>query len=167
VRKWSEGGRARKKNGAGAPFAPSRRAARQSRLRAPSCRARTPRAPGAARQAACTSGHPHRKARRTGARQEKGERRITAPALAARPRAQTLTPSAAPVSLSLFTPTGFRSTRRTKIICTIGPASSDAKTLGELAAAGMNVARLNMCHGDHAWHKALIHRIRSLNKEKG
>lgn len=31
----------------------------------------------------------------------------------------------------------------------------------------MNVARLNMCHGDHAWHKAVIDRIRSLNKEKG
>lgn len=79
----------------------------------------------------------------------------------------TPTPSLPPPPSLLSPAPGFRSTRRTKIICTIGPASSDAKTLGELAAAGMNVARLNMCHGDHAWHKALIHRIRTLNKEKG
>ena len=31
----------------------------------------------------------------------------------------------------------------------------------------MNVARLNMCHGDHAWHKAVIDRIRQLNRDKG
>ena len=62
---------------------------------------------------------------------------------------------------------GFRSTRRTKIICTIGPASCSPEVLGELAAGGMNVARLNMCHGSHEWHTSVIDSIRKLNKEKG
>ena len=39
--------------------------------------------------------------------------------------------------------------------------------LETLAAGGMNVARLNMCHGTHEWHKAVIDRIRALNKSKG
>jgi pyruvate kinase len=42
---------------------------------------------------------------------------------------------------------GFRSTRRTKLICTIGPASCSFEQLEALATGGMNVARLNMCHG--------------------
>ncbi len=39
--------------------------------------------------------------------------------------------------------------------------------LETLAAGGMNVARLNMCHGTHEWHKTVIDRIRHLNKSKG
>lgn len=62
---------------------------------------------------------------------------------------------------------GFRSTRRTKIICTIGPSTSSTEMLGNLAAGGMNVARLNMCHGDRTWHKSVIDRIRKLNQDKG
>lgn len=62
---------------------------------------------------------------------------------------------------------GFRSTRRTKIICTIGPKSSSTEMLATLAAGGMNVARLNMSHGDHEWHKTVIDRIRKLNKDNG
>jgi pyruvate kinase len=62
---------------------------------------------------------------------------------------------------------GFRSTRRTKIICTIGPATSSPEVLEVLAVNGMNVARLNMCHGTHASHKAVIDAIRKLNKDKG
>ncbi|MCJ1461817.1 hypothetical protein MMC07_000416 [Pseudocyphellaria aurata] len=60
-----------------------------------------------------------------------------------------------------------RSTRRTKIICTIGPATSSEVMLETLAVNGMNVARLNMCHGDHEWHRSVIDRIHKLNKEKG
>lgn len=63
--------------------------------------------------------------------------------------------------------TGFRSTRRTKIICTIGPKSSSEEMLATLAAGGMNCARLNMSHGDHEWHKTVINRIRKLNKDNG
>ena len=62
---------------------------------------------------------------------------------------------------------GFRSTRRTKIICTIGPKSCSTEMLATLAAGGMNVARLNMSHGNHEWHKSVIDRIRKLNADKG
>ena len=47
---------------------------------------------------------------------------------------------------------GFRSTRRTKLICTIGPACSSEDMLLNLATNGMNIARLNMSHGDHTWY---------------
>jgi hypothetical protein len=62
---------------------------------------------------------------------------------------------------------GFRSTRRTKIICTIGPTSCSEEMLETLAVNGMNVARLNMCHGSREWHHEIIERIRRLNKDKG
>lgn len=62
---------------------------------------------------------------------------------------------------------GFRSTRRTKIICTIGPGSSSPEILQTLAEQGMNVARLNMGHGTQDWHKNVIDRIRKLNRDKG
>jgi len=50
--------------------------------------------------------------------------------------------------------------RRTKIVCTIGPASSTVEQLDRLAAAGMDVARLNFSHGTHAEHAEVIRRIR-------
>ena len=50
--------------------------------------------------------------------------------------------------------------RKTKIVCTIGPASESPEILGQLIDAGMNVARLNLSHGDHAEHKARIDTIR-------
>ena len=50
--------------------------------------------------------------------------------------------------------------RCTKIICTIGPASSSAEQLERLAAAGMDVARLNFSHGTHAEHAEVVRRIR-------
>ena len=43
--------------------------------------------------------------------------------------------------------------RKTKLVCTIGPATWDREKLFKLADEGMNVARLNMSHGDHASHK--------------
>lgn len=61
----------------------------------------------------------------------------------------------------------FRSTRRTKLICTIGPACCSPEMLDGLASRGMNVARLNMSHADHDWHRSIIRRIRELNAEKG
>jgi pyruvate kinase len=50
--------------------------------------------------------------------------------------------------------------RRTKIVCTIGPASCSVEQLDRLAAAGMDVARLNFSHGTHAEHADVIRRIR-------
>lgn len=62
---------------------------------------------------------------------------------------------------------GFRSTRRTKIVCTIGPRTCEFEEIEALAVGGMNVARVNMCHGTREWHRDVIRRVRQLNKEKG
>jgi pyruvate kinase len=58
-----------------------------------------------------------------------------------------------------------RDFRHTKIICTLGPASRELETLRALATAGMNIARLNMSHGDHSSHEDLITKIKQLNTE--
>ncbi|MCA0297268.1 MAG: pyruvate kinase [Actinobacteria bacterium] len=50
--------------------------------------------------------------------------------------------------------------RRAKIVCTIGPATDSAEALVELVNAGMNVARLNMSHGDHLIHAKRVGWIR-------
>ncbi len=50
--------------------------------------------------------------------------------------------------------------RKTKVIATIGPACDDIDTLTRMISAGMNVARLNMSHGDVAYHTATLERIR-------
>jgi pyruvate kinase len=55
--------------------------------------------------------------------------------------------------------------RRTKIVCTIGPASSSNKMIEGLIRAGMNVARLNFSHGDHASHRRVIRKIRHLERK--
>ena len=57
--------------------------------------------------------------------------------------------------------------RKTKIVCTIGPASDSYETLKGLCLAGMNVARLNFSHGTHAEHKARIETIRRVREELG
>ena len=56
--------------------------------------------------------------------------------------------------------------RCTKIICTIGPACWDIPNLETLLDAGMNVARLNFSHGDHAGHGAVLERLRTAAKNK-
>ncbi|HEY8385981.1 MAG TPA: pyruvate kinase [Porticoccaceae bacterium] len=55
--------------------------------------------------------------------------------------------------------------RKTKIICTIGPATASYDMLEKLALAGMNVARLNMSHGEHDACAKIIKAIRTLNKK--
>ena len=55
---------------------------------------------------------------------------------------------------------------QTKIVCTLGPASSDEATLSALIDAGMNVARLNFSHGDHSTHVKNIRMIRDLAEKK-
>ncbi len=52
-------------------------------------------------------------------------------------------------------------TRRAKIVSTIGPACSSTEQINALVEAGIDVARLNMSHGDHAVHEEVYHRIRA------
>ena len=54
--------------------------------------------------------------------------------------------------------------RKTKIICTIGPASQNEEVLTQMALAGMNVARLNFSHGTHEEQKAKIDLIKKVRK---
>jgi pyruvate kinase len=57
--------------------------------------------------------------------------------------------------------------RKTKIICTLGPACDSVPMLKQLIQAGMNVARLNMAHGDLDEHRRRIHNVRQAAKELG
>ncbi|MBE7353184.1 pyruvate kinase [Staphylococcus haemolyticus] len=57
--------------------------------------------------------------------------------------------------------------RKTKIVCTIGPASESEEMLEKLMKAGMNVARLNFSHGSHEEHKARIDTIRKVADRLG
>jgi len=56
---------------------------------------------------------------------------------------------------------------KTKIICTIGPASQDEKMMEELIRSGMDVARLNFSHGDENWHREMISRLRRASEGSG
>lgn len=55
--------------------------------------------------------------------------------------------------------------RKTKIICTIGPASDNEETLGKMCMAGMNVARLNFSHGTHEEHQAKIDLVKKVRED--
>ena len=55
--------------------------------------------------------------------------------------------------------------RKTKIVCTLGPACSDEATLAAMCRAGMNVARLNFSHGTHQDHLARIQMIKKVREE--
>ena len=56
------------------------------------------------------------------------------------------------------------SKRRTKIVCTIGPATCSAVVIERLILAGMNIARLNLSHGTHREHNRYIQTIRGVSK---
>ena len=62
---------------------------------------------------------------------------------------------------------GWNEMRKTKIVCTIGPASESIEKLTQLLEAGMNVARLNFSHGDFEEHGARIKNIREASKKTG
>ena len=51
---------------------------------------------------------------------------------------------------------------RSKIVCTIGPASSTPETLGAMIEAGMDVARINLSHGDYETHRKVVETLRDL-----
>src|SRR3954471_22465941 len=55
-------------------------------------------------------------------------------------------------------------TRRTKIVCTIGPASDSEEMIAKLIAAGMNVARLNFSHGTPEYQRELVRRVKRVRK---
>ncbi|BBH02925.1 plastidial pyruvate kinase 3, partial [Prunus dulcis] len=55
--------------------------------------------------------------------------------------------------------------RKTKIVCTIGPSTSSREMIWKLAETGMNVARLNMSHGDHESHKKTIDLVKEYNSQ--
>lgn len=51
--------------------------------------------------------------------------------------------------------------KRTKVVCTMGPACSEEATIRAMIASGMNVARINMSHGTHDEHREVIKRVRA------
>lgn len=57
--------------------------------------------------------------------------------------------------------------KKTKVVCTIGPASENVETLTKLAQAGMNIARLNFSHGTHEEHLARIKMVRQVAEATG
>ncbi len=57
--------------------------------------------------------------------------------------------------------------RKTKIICTLGPATESADVLQAMILAGANIFRLNMSHEPHDWVRVIVPRIRAIAKELG
>ena len=57
--------------------------------------------------------------------------------------------------------------RKTKIVCTLGPATDKEGTLRDMIRAGMNVARFNFSHGDHPSHKARFEALKAAREELG
>lgn len=57
--------------------------------------------------------------------------------------------------------------KRTKIVCTIGPASADEKTILELIESGMDMARLNFSHSTHDYHKKVFEMLRLCEQKSG
>ena len=56
---------------------------------------------------------------------------------------------------------------KTKIVCTIGPASESMEVMEQMIRAGMNVARLNFSHGDFASHEKTIKNLRAASQSTG
>jgi pyruvate kinase len=75
------------------------------------------------------------------------------------------TPSEAVPSVDAPSQLSKRARKRTKVVATIGPASTSPEILRAMFHAGMNVARLNMSHGEHADHLNRLQLIRSISKE--
>ena len=57
--------------------------------------------------------------------------------------------------------------RKTKIVCTLGPATDDKETLKELMLAGMNVARINFSHGNYQDQEDRINKFKEVREELG
>jgi len=76
-------------------------------------------------------------------------------------------PTAATKSLGLLARRSFFMERRTKIVCTLGPASSDSETIRRLVQAGMDVARMNFSHGTHEEHAERVRTVREAARDEG
>lgn len=63
--------------------------------------------------------------------------------------------------------TAFSNHRKTKIVCTLGPATSSPEVIRHMALAGMGVVRLNFSHGDHLGHGEAIQTVRRISREIG
>lgn len=57
--------------------------------------------------------------------------------------------------------------RKTKIVCTLGPATDNIEVFRELVNCGMDVARFNFSHGDHSIHLGRLETLRQLREEAG
>ena len=57
--------------------------------------------------------------------------------------------------------------KRTKIVCTMGPACDDEETLRQMILAGMNVARFNFSHGSHEEHHVRMERVKKVAARAG
>ena len=57
--------------------------------------------------------------------------------------------------------------RKTKIVCTLGPATEDTGTLREMIEGGMDVARLNFSHGSHSQHLDMLNKVKKLREDLG
>jgi len=68
------------------------------------------------------------------------------------------------ITLSKIITPNDPASRKTKIVCTIGPACWEIEQLEELVEAGLTVARLNFSHGDHPTHKRTLDRVREAAK---
>ena len=56
-------------------------------------------------------------------------------------------------------------TRKTKIVCSIGPACDNDDVIREMIREGMNIARFNFSHGTYEWHKQAMDRIKRISEE--
>jgi len=68
--------------------------------------------------------------------------------------------------MSINTDINLLKMRRTKILATLGPASSDKNSIKKLIQVGVDVFRLNMSHGDHEFHRQTYHDVRQLAQEQ-
>ena len=59
------------------------------------------------------------------------------------------------------------STHKTKIVCTLGPASESPEVMEKMMRAGMNIARLNFSHGDLQSHRTVVRNLRSAARSAG
>lgn len=69
--------------------------------------------------------------------------------------------------MSIITTVNLLKNRRTKIIATLGPATSDSDIIRQLIKVGVNVFRLNMSHGNHEFHRTMFQHIRAIADDLG